>query len=354
MIEQDLDKLFKNALENASVEPPPGVWEAVSASTAATTVATTSVTIVKWVAASLIAASAITAVYLSTGSKQTTDSTGLKQNPAFNILSDSNVVSDNIAAENNKPTDGNAAAYSPQNLQDDKSETQNLNDLNQVIVDDNEDLLWDHRVYPVVDYPIVEKPSIGDRPIVAQKSNETPSKSMVQCPKMLNIVSTKTDFNTYRFDALNAESLVTWYYGDGAVSTGASGFHLYPSITKTYTVLAIGLNVSGCLDSGRIQIHAEANKPVLFVPDYFTPNGDGTNDEFYITIENPKSIDYFDLIVFDSKNRPVFRSTNPTDKWDGRCGAVECAVGTYKLVVSYRLSGTSKVITQKNSLLLNR
>lgn len=346
MTEQDLDKLFKNALENSSIEPPPGVWEAVSASTAVSSVTTASVTIVKWVAASLIAASAVTAVYLSTGSKQTADSTGKKQNPVVNLMTDSNVVSDNVTAENNPETEGNTAEYNPLNLQDEMSEIRDLNDINPVVVDDNVDLL----LYD----PIVEKPVNVDKPIVAQKTNELPSKKMVQCPKLLNIAATKTDFNTYRFEAQNAESLITWYYGDGASSTGVTGFHLYPDVAKTYTVVAVGLNVSGCSDTGRIQIQAEANKPVLFVPDYFTPNGDGTNDEFYITIENSKSIDYFDLIVFDSKNRPVFRSTNPTDKWDGKCGAIECGVGTYKLVVSYRLSGTSKIITQKNSLLLNR
>jgi gliding motility-associated-like protein len=50
------------------------------------------------------------------------------------------------------------------------------------------------------------------------------------------------------------------------------------------------------------------------LPNVFTPNGDGSNDE--LSIEFP-ALSEFSLAVLDTKGTAVFRTQNPDFKWNG-------------------------------------
>ena len=52
----------------------------------------------------------------------------------------------------------------------------------------------------------------------------------------------------------------------------------------------------------------------LFIPNTFTPNGDGKNDEFIITSEFVKR---FSMRIFDDKGEEVFASSFMNQGWDG-------------------------------------
>ena len=52
----------------------------------------------------------------------------------------------------------------------------------------------------------------------------------------------------------------------------------------------------------------------LFIPNTFTPNGDGKNDEFIITSEYVKR---FSMRIFDDKGEEVFASSFMNQGWDG-------------------------------------
>ena len=54
----------------------------------------------------------------------------------------------------------------------------------------------------------------------------------------------------------------------------------------------------------------------VFVPNAFTPNGDGHNDVFRPTISGPE-LDVYELTIRDRAGNEVFSSVDPTEVWDG-------------------------------------
>lgn len=78
----------------------------------------------------------------------------------------------------------------------------------------------------------------------------------------------------------------------------------------------------------------------VFVPNSFTPNGDGQNDTFMPIGEggNIISVEVFSRwgeVLFQSKN-------NPNPIWDGTNGKTNCPDGTYYYVVKYRIPKTGE------------
>ena len=68
-------------------------------------------------------------------------------------------------------------------------------------------------------------------------------------------------------------------------------------------------------------------QPMLFVPDAFTPNGDGPNDVFQPTFGCPPT--EYGFFIFDRWGNLIFQSTNPSDGWDGNSNGQYMQVGVY-------------------------
>ena len=61
--------------------------------------------------------------------------------------------------------------------------------------------------------------------------------------------------------------------------------------------------------------YAEVIPPLsVFIPNAFTPNGDGINDTFGVKGEGIKK---FTMRVFDRWGEVIFESRNPKQQWDG-------------------------------------
>jgi gliding motility-associated-like protein len=71
----------------------------------------------------------------------------------------------------------------------------------------------------------------------------------------------------------------------------------------------------------------------IYVPDVFTPNNDGLNDDLAIFL--PKVASY-DLTVYNRWGSVIFTSNNVTQKWDGTYAGSPCVSGEYTWVITYR------------------
>ncbi|MEP7263209.1 MAG: gliding motility-associated C-terminal domain-containing protein [Bacteroidota bacterium] len=64
----------------------------------------------------------------------------------------------------------------------------------------------------------------------------------------------------------------------------------------------------------------------LYIPNTFTPNGDGMNDTFGITGE---AIKQFTMQIYDRWGQLIFETADANHRWDGTFEGQKAMVGTY-------------------------
>jgi len=68
----------------------------------------------------------------------------------------------------------------------------------------------------------------------------------------------------------------------------------------------------------------------LEVPNVFTPNGDGINDEFRVAYQ---SLTKFEAWIYNRWGRLVYHWNDPQKGWDGNIGGKKAAEGAYFYVI---------------------
>lgn len=123
-----------------------------------------------------------------------------------------------------------------------------------------------------------------------------------------------------------------WDLADGSTSTEVNLLHTYAD-TGTYAISLTAITTMGCTDTYTIPVVV---KPIvnLYVPNAFTPDGDGLNDQFFFTgfgiLE--KDLEFF---IHDRWGQVVFE-TNQFKAWDGTSNGKQCPVGVYAYSIRYK------------------
>jgi gliding motility-associated-like protein len=76
----------------------------------------------------------------------------------------------------------------------------------------------------------------------------------------------------------------------------------------------------------------------FYLPNAFSPNGDGINDQFNII--SRCALREFELLIYDRWGQNIFRSTNISQGWDGRFNGEMLPVGAYAFVIRYMPEGS--------------
>ena len=80
-----------------------------------------------------------------------------------------------------------------------------------------------------------------------------------------------------------------------------------------------------CFATDTISIVVISDK-ILFIPNAFTPNGDGINDEFYVSTLGEKE---FHMAIFDKWGNMVFHSEDKNNGWNGTYKSQALSKGAY-------------------------
>ncbi|HLP21955.1 MAG TPA: gliding motility-associated C-terminal domain-containing protein [Chitinophagales bacterium] len=115
---------------------------------------------------------------------------------------------------------------------------------------------------------------------------------------------------------INANAPVTyaWTPELGLSCTDCPNPTVNPFTEQDYVITVSMVNGSATC-YGSATLHAEVTKPLpVFVPNSFSPNGDGNNDVFQIYGQSIKSID---LKIFNRWGELVYESNNQFGGWDG-------------------------------------
>ena len=137
---------------------------------------------------------------------------------------------------------------------------------------------------------------------------------------------------------VNADSLL---WSDGSTDAG-----LYVQYGGTYTVT--GINKCG---TGADTIEVRQIFCDIWLPNAFTPNGDGVNDVFRI-LGNTGRLQGVTLSVFNRWGERVFVTNDKYKGWDGQQDGSDAMLGTYVYMLQYSLDG--KPYLQKGNFHLLR
>lgn len=292
------DEVFKQGLENASTPVPPGVWEGVASSvaTSTTTAVVSSVKLAIWIKAAISVAVVSTIAI-----------TVYQYNKTEIISTDSEQVI--VTEQNNTETETNS------------NEIQTKNE---------------------------ENSSVQTPAIINEKSNGVKSSTV------------KTN------SSLNKEKFASPYFNNGL------GFNIFKSDKNFYNTdpeIALQKQVETS-DKGydekvidqleqNVTDETPVTSPVLVIvdsskveiPNTFTPNGDGINDKYMISLVGEE---YFEIFIYDPRtNQMLFRSKNKYEGWNSTYPNGELVpAGSYLVKVIYKFKGKKEETTYQRVILI--
>lgn len=160
-------------------------------------------------------------------------------------------------------------------------------------------------------------------------------------------ITGKLRFRNYTTGAAN----YFWDLGNSITSTLAE-----PEITYTvegaYTIQLVATSADGCNDTASWHYYY---MPGLWLPNAFTPDGDGKNDIFQ-PVTQRNSLKPYLLNVYNRWGQLIFTSSEPGTGWDGTLNSDPCPEGLYTYFIQYREDKieSSATISQRGTVLLLR
>ncbi|MGE0562579.1 MAG: gliding motility-associated C-terminal domain-containing protein [Flavobacteriales bacterium] len=153
---------------------------------------------------------------------------------------------------------------------------------------------------------------------------------------------------TFYNEAVNSEYCYI-NFGDGNESYMCNSVmeHLYES-TGTYTVVQIVSNSYGCSDTSSLNIEI-LPETTIWVPNAFTPNGNGINEVFKAKGSN---VEEFNLKIFNRWGEMIYESEDIDEGWNGSYQGEIVQQDVYIWIIHYRDSRDGKKsLTGKVSIL---
>jgi gliding motility-associated-like protein len=140
--------------------------------------------------------------------------------------------------------------------------------------------------------------------------NPSPNSSFIINPQEVSIYEPIVEVIT---DPLLAGESSILYMADGAQYQNTTIVKHAYSDTGTFAVTYVVINAYNCTDTlvKYVRVNPETN---IFVPNAFTPDGDGTNEVFLPEITG--ALEY-EFLIFDRWGQVVFKTNDPNTGWNG-------------------------------------
>jgi gliding motility-associated-like protein len=107
---------------------------------------------------------------------------------------------------------------------------------------------------------------------------------------------------------------------------------------------------NGCRSRDTIRLQWEDCGQQVWLPNAFTPNGDGKNDRFRARYQG--ALTFFQLTVYNRWGGIVFSTSNPDEGWDGRIGGRSADSGAFVWICRYQLWRRAPELTRGTMLLI--
>ena len=115
-----------------------------------------------------------------------------------------------------------------------------------------------------------------------------------------------------------------------------------------YRVFAVSNHDSSLIAySNEVEVFA---KPIVYLPNAFTPNGDGLNDTFGVEVQGLRSMQ---LRIFDRWGQLVFEADDPNQRWDGSVGGKLGQNGVYAYQLDVKAANGRSIQKEGTITLIN-
>jgi len=138
-----------------------------------------------------------------------------------------------------------------------------------------------------------------------------------------------------------------WRFGDGDSSTQVNPLHQY-NASGNFNTCLMAINEFGCIDTVCQNVPAIVI-PLLDVPNAFSPNGDGKNDQVRV---RGFGIGKMMFRIYNRWGQVVFESTDPNQGWDGRFKGTMQPVDVYAYTLDVQFTDGTKKTKQGDITLL--
>lgn len=135
---------------------------------------------------------------------------------------------------------------------------------------------------------------------------------------------------TFENESFGADTYV-WLFGDSVspnMSNEENPIIQYPdNYGGIYTTCLIAINDEGCSDTTCQELEIK-DEFIIYVPNTFTPDGDGINDFFGPSILGVEPAGY-EFLIFNRWGQLIFESNSLNDWWDGTYQGAKAPIDTY-------------------------
>ncbi len=142
-------------------------------------------------------------------------------------------------------------------------------------------------------------------------------------------------------------SLYTW--GDGS-----SDSVLHIAGAGTYTVKGLGNTDVAIVETFNVKTDSGLCNCNTVIPNAFTPNGDGLNDDFGPVFDHGCAVNFYAFSIYNRWGQCVFFTKDPYAKWDGRYNGVYVDLDVYKFYLVYSTNPNYPQHTRKGDVTVVR
>jgi gliding motility-associated-like protein len=126
-----------------------------------------------------------------------------------------------------------------------------------------------------------------------------------------------------------------WDFGDGNISNLENPIHNYTE-TGNYTINLLVTDTLGCSDTASYFIAFDPDL-TFYVPNTFSPDGDGLNQNFLPVFSSPIDQTNYQMWIYNRWGEIIFETLDPKVGWDGTfsLNGNQCQTGTYTYVIVF-------------------
>lgn len=162
-------------------------------------------------------------------------------------------------------------------------------------------------------------------------------------------IGTPVTFQAVTIPSLPNSTLL-WQPGDGTTQTAGATFTYSYQAPGTYTISVILQTPEGCQDTATYRLVVRPSEIGLWIPNAFSPNGDGINDKWEVKTAGLAQVRW---LIYDRWGLEIAQGNAFPIAWDGTKEGKPCPEGTYVyLIQATTLSG--QPLTRSGSLTLLR